>query len=88
MRLSNTTRLLKEVSVRRRYVSATVFSPSSGCLWVSLVSYTCNVTWMRWGVLGELVRECGQACVGVLGSVVVIPCFGLILSLCLKFVCV
>jgi hypothetical protein len=63
------------------------FSPSSGCLWVSPVSYTCNVTWVRWGALGELSRECGQGCVGVMGSVVDIPFCGLILSLCLKFVC-
>jgi hypothetical protein len=43
---------------------------------------------MGWGALGELSRECGQGCVGVLWSVEVIPCCGLILSLCLKFVCV
>jgi hypothetical protein len=38
--------------------------------------------------MGKFSRECGQGCVGVLGSGVVIPCCSLILSLCLKFVCV
>jgi hypothetical protein len=41
-------------------------SPSSGCFWVSLDSYTCNVTWVGWGALSELLRDCG--CIRKFGS--------------------